>query len=332
MTVDDLVANFAKALRRLLPAVNRLGIPWKRPDAYDEWDSLAAATFDTLMVAPLKWSIPEAEQERFRLPEYDLLLETYAGYSLIEIDAGSDPGCIRVFHSLETKDEPFDTVGWRPVDPQGQPLRPSFETSPRRAVTMTLRHLRADGSVRCVDTVQAPAESAGPSPSTPLRHLDLNHRLIRDIHGLATKTQDHFQKFILEWIILNHFFIASWEYDHGRVDEPGDRKAFKAFSRHQDVEAVRATILGTTVGDLRVVGPVTRRGDEVLAGARQVKAKDLSPDQFWDVLYAIRNNVIHGSKPPSGESNEANIQFASSQLMSIVTELARIAGIDLGQH
>jgi hypothetical protein len=326
VTVDDLVSNFAKALRSLVRAVEPLGIPWKRPDAYDEWDSLAAAAFETLVSAPLRWTVPETERVRFRLPKYDLLLESYAEHTLIEVDAGRDPERIRVFHSLESGDGKFDLVGWRAVDLTGRPLHPSFETTPRKQVTLTLRHVRADGSLYQTGDVPAPEEPAAAPASGD---LDLNPRLISDIHRLA-RGQDDFQKFILEWIILNHFYNASWELEHGRDDAHKEWDMIEAFSRRHDVESVRKAVLDS-IENLPVAKPVTKRnGDTVLSGTGQVDAKGLTAKKFWEVLYAIRNNVIHGSKSPSGEANEVNLRFASHQLTHLVSGLARKFGIDLG--
>ena len=140
MTVDELIANFRQALRALVPSVERAGIPWRRPDAYDEWDSLAAATYDALVAKPLRWSLPEPGQATFRLPKYDLLLESYAGLSVIEV---GPPGGerLRVFHALGTKDEPFDLVEWRSVSIDGSPLSKTLETSPLAQTHFVLRHL-----------------------------------------------------------------------------------------------------------------------------------------------------------------------------------------------
>lgn len=64
MTVTELITNFRAGLLGLLPSIECVGIPWKRPEAYDEWDNLATAVYQALIVEPLRSSLPNAEQER----------------------------------------------------------------------------------------------------------------------------------------------------------------------------------------------------------------------------------------------------------------------------
>ena len=141
MTVTEVVANFRAGLMSLLPSVERLGITWKRPDAYDEWDNLAAAVYQALVVEPLRASIPEVEQERFNPPDYDLLLPSYAGKFVIEVLPPSADGIVRVFHALGTLATPFDIVEWRAVGPTGVPSVEKLETSPWGGATFALRRV-----------------------------------------------------------------------------------------------------------------------------------------------------------------------------------------------
>lgn len=149
MTITDLIKNFRVGMLGVLPSVQVAGIPWRRPDAYDEWDSIASALYNSLVVAVCRWSLPDEEQGPFRLPPYDLLLENYSEYSLIEVNVGSkqSEGVLRVFHALGTTDQPFDTVEWRAVSPSGAPLSERLQTSALADVGLALRRLTAHGLV-----------------------------------------------------------------------------------------------------------------------------------------------------------------------------------------
>ena len=139
MTVTELVENFRSALLGLLSPVMRVGIPWKRPEAYDEWDDLATAVYRALVVEPLRSGLPESEWERFGLPDYDLLLPNYAGKSVVELLPAPRDGGVRVFHALGTDAEPFDTVECRPIGPTGLPQTNTFQTIPFYGARFALR-------------------------------------------------------------------------------------------------------------------------------------------------------------------------------------------------
>lgn len=121
MTVTDLVRNFQAALMGLIPSIGRVGIPWKRPDAYDEWDNITAAIYQALIVEPLRFSLPLDERDRFTLPAYDLLLPSYTGMSVIAVLPAQSNESTKVFHALGTVKTPFDAVEWRTVAPTGLP-------------------------------------------------------------------------------------------------------------------------------------------------------------------------------------------------------------------
>ena len=74
MTVDEVLLNFREALNAMVPMAERAGIGWRRIDAYDQWDNIAASLFSGLVEAPLSHLFVEAERERFALPAYDLLV------------------------------------------------------------------------------------------------------------------------------------------------------------------------------------------------------------------------------------------------------------------
>jgi hypothetical protein len=128
MTITELVMNFRDGLLGLVPCFEHVRIPWKRPEAYDEWDNCAAAIFQALVVEPLRSALPETEREGFGLPEYDMLLSTYAGLRVIEVMPARLDRTIRVFHAFGTASRPFDLVEVRNVSQDGLPQSDALET------------------------------------------------------------------------------------------------------------------------------------------------------------------------------------------------------------
>jgi hypothetical protein len=141
MTVSEAILNLGRALTALVPVFDKAGVPWKRPDAYDEWDAVASALFSALVTEVLRWQLPEHLQETFELTPYDLLLPTYRNTSTIEIANvdGVHDRC--VFHALATRMAPFDTVEYRRVSAAGDPLSDTLESVPLGRVSLRLRVL-----------------------------------------------------------------------------------------------------------------------------------------------------------------------------------------------
>jgi hypothetical protein len=116
MNVSTAILNFSQALAATVPAFEKAGLPWRRPDAYDEWDDVATALFSALVTGVLRWQLPERFREGFAIPPYDLLLESYRDVATIEIvNIAAGAGDRYIFHALVTDHAPFDTVEFRRV-------------------------------------------------------------------------------------------------------------------------------------------------------------------------------------------------------------------------
>jgi len=154
MTVDVVLRNFRRALRGLVPSLERVGIIWKRPDAYDEWDAIATTLFDNLVVSVLRWSLPSVEQEEFRLPSYDLLLASYEGFSTLEVTHPTLRESRWLFHAFGTKDEPFDLVEVREATEEGLPLGEDLEICPLEGTGFRLRLCQGVRTPRILEEVE----------------------------------------------------------------------------------------------------------------------------------------------------------------------------------
>jgi len=139
MKVTSILLNFRAALLALIPMAEQVGIAWKRPDAYDEWDAIASTLFEKLVVEVLRWSLHEDSQEDFRLPSYDLLLPSYAGLGTLEVVHPSLQPGRWLFHAFGTNNEPFDVVEVRPLADDGRPLSEELQTCPVDGVDFRLR-------------------------------------------------------------------------------------------------------------------------------------------------------------------------------------------------
>lgn len=153
MRITALIGNFRAGLIGLLPFIERVGIQWKRPDAYDDWDDIVTSIYNRLVVEPIRWGHPEIAPEAFRLSDYDLLLPSYAGVSVVELLPPDPCGTLRIFHALGTIRAPFDIVEWRAVSPGGIPQSEVLGTSPVDGTELRLRLVGSGGAIRLLDEI-----------------------------------------------------------------------------------------------------------------------------------------------------------------------------------
>jgi hypothetical protein len=115
-TITELVVTFSECLSALTPYVTRVGIPWKEPDNYDEWDAIASTLYSSIVVRTIAYMV---KGESFaKLVPYDMSLSNYAVTTfLFSRKFGRDA----VFLRLETAVVPFDTAVFQRINPDGQP-------------------------------------------------------------------------------------------------------------------------------------------------------------------------------------------------------------------
>jgi hypothetical protein len=134
MTESELILNFRAALCAIVPIAEKAGVPWRRPDAYDDWDAVATALFEALVVGPLKVLRDELDGGTFALPRYDLITDVQPDSWVIQVEHPSLAVGGWIFHALGTTAEPFDTVEARHLRADTQTVEPLIvECSLRQA-------------------------------------------------------------------------------------------------------------------------------------------------------------------------------------------------------
>jgi hypothetical protein len=130
MTVTDVMLNFRAALVAVLPMVEALGIPWKRGDAYDEWDDLASCMYKQLVGNLLSaLDVPDGGTP-MRLTAYDMMLRDYRQYATIDVQNNALGPGRWVFHAFGTDTAPFDVVEVRELRSDTVPCSEKLRTCP----------------------------------------------------------------------------------------------------------------------------------------------------------------------------------------------------------
>jgi hypothetical protein len=106
-----LVGCFREALLAMVPIAEKIHMPWREPQSYDDWDIIAAALYEAIVIR----SIENAGNAADRLPlaRYDVRSHFYGDRSYLTCEAlGPD----HAFICLETRVRPFDTCLFAKLD------------------------------------------------------------------------------------------------------------------------------------------------------------------------------------------------------------------------
>jgi len=112
-TIQELLLIFREALVSLIPSMEKAKIPWRDPDAYDDWDSIAMQVFSSIVENACREVINDA----FPIPQYGMTMGDYSELSFIDVSSRDSRVVNCVLICLTTKDLPFDTVRIQTLDP-----------------------------------------------------------------------------------------------------------------------------------------------------------------------------------------------------------------------
>ena len=113
-TVTELMFVFRDSLRALVPCAERLKMPWRDAEAYDDWDNIAEALYRNMVINSIEYWAWTTADATLVVPNYDLRYPTYADKSFIEVaQPVPDPGFYHIFLAFRTVEDPFDTVSYQ---------------------------------------------------------------------------------------------------------------------------------------------------------------------------------------------------------------------------
>ncbi len=156
ISVSEHIAAFRDALVRLVPIADRLKIPWRDREAYDEWDAIGDALFRALVWGSIKYDLAEEGDQTFPLAPYDCMIDSYSELSFIEVLQLSATPPFLVFVGLSTRHDPFDAVRATWVDAQGRSMRrhvEDYECLPFTQAGFRLQCRERSGVLRPIDWV-----------------------------------------------------------------------------------------------------------------------------------------------------------------------------------
>jgi hypothetical protein len=110
-SMHELIGLFKQGILALTPIAERAHMPWKEPDAYDDWDHICRAVYRSFVIM----SVENADGSQGLLPllDYDRRVQSYRKHSYV---GNASMGALEAFICFETQTAPFDTCRFAVLD------------------------------------------------------------------------------------------------------------------------------------------------------------------------------------------------------------------------
>jgi hypothetical protein len=106
-TVTNLVRNFGEACRALVPSLDRARVSWSDANQYDNWDRIAEALFESLVIEPCRFQANEIGLDKLQFDKYGFIASSNANAFISVVISGATE-CKLI--SLVSRDRPFSHV------------------------------------------------------------------------------------------------------------------------------------------------------------------------------------------------------------------------------
>ena len=108
VSINQLIETFQTCLLALIPHVEAVGLSWRDGEAYDDWERIELALFQSIVSTPVEFTPSEGASQP--LPRYQST-DDPAKCSLLFDEA---LGEAYAFFTLEQTSTPFDTARFQP--------------------------------------------------------------------------------------------------------------------------------------------------------------------------------------------------------------------------
>lgn len=117
LSIEKLFGVFHTGLIALVPIFESAELTWKEPDAYDEWDTVAAALYKSIIGSAVEFA--QFDSDIVELIPYDRRVNSYSQYSYL---AEAKSGSLSAFICFESDKEPFDSCLFATLSQDGEVL------------------------------------------------------------------------------------------------------------------------------------------------------------------------------------------------------------------
>lgn len=122
ITISELINIYRSALTSLMPCVDKLGVPWRMRESYDDWDNISACIFNNIICASLYSGVAL---------KYPILRSSSNGNDISNLDyigvrIHSNTNNVSIFLDLESIQYPLDTIIYLVVDSNGKLIEKKY--------------------------------------------------------------------------------------------------------------------------------------------------------------------------------------------------------------
>ncbi len=106
MQINKLLRIFRGALEATIPWITKVGIKWKDGEAYDDWDNIATALYESIVSDSCVFSVTK----ECSLPKYDFVYKDYKHFDFIAAYAPHHQERLLAFVGFASIASPLDKV------------------------------------------------------------------------------------------------------------------------------------------------------------------------------------------------------------------------------
>lgn len=114
--ITELVEIFVEALISLIPSMEKAHITFNNNDSYDEWDRIADALFNSIIVDALINSSNLIDRNRILFPKYGIQYENYSEFAFIILKESMDKEYLEVMLEFDQLNTPQKLVSIVQID------------------------------------------------------------------------------------------------------------------------------------------------------------------------------------------------------------------------
>ena len=146
-TVTELMSIFREAQGALVPVMERARVRW-HGNTYDDWETIAEALFDSIVVMSITNALPPADAARLQIPKLAMIYGDYSTMSFIEVLTGDkESPSLHRFFQFGSINKPFDTVEYLAIDAAGKVLSEEINSIPADRTEFGFQHRQPSGDL-----------------------------------------------------------------------------------------------------------------------------------------------------------------------------------------
>jgi hypothetical protein len=144
----NLLGHFREALLAMVPIADKIHMPWREPDSYDDWDAITSALYNSIVIRSIESAMGYGNF--YPIPPYDKRISSYNEKSFV---SSLELGQSCAFVCFQTKNIPFDTCLFSELDTDGNVIGEAHSRFEDTQFTIVVQKIGASALLSSLEIV-----------------------------------------------------------------------------------------------------------------------------------------------------------------------------------